>query len=138
MIADMKIAKYTADANEYFDTAEAEPDLDRKLPHVKAGLELLDQFLARNPHVSDEEVELIRKIRRVFTQRLLVQFLSTREFRQETWIDYFELFTIRLHEEMSYITTMEPLLKAEYESYLCIWFSILRADLENEALTKTT
>ena len=132
MVDDMENERVIAKAKECFDAAEAESDLDSKLPHVKAGLALLDQFLEQHPDASDDDTKLIREIRRALTQRLLVQFLSTQEFHQVTFIDYFELFMLRLQEEMSYITTMEPFLKAEYESHLRIWFDILKTHLENE------
>ena len=131
MVDDMENERVIAKAKECFDAAEAEAVLNSKLPHVQAGLELLDQLLEQHPNASDKDTEQIWKIRRDFTQRLLVQFLSTQGFQQITFIDYFELFMLRLQEEMSYITTMEPFLKAEYESHLRIWFDILRAHLEN-------
>src|SRR3989338_3328143 len=112
MVYDMENERVITKAKECFDAAEAESDLDSKLPHVKAGLALLDQFLEQHPDASDDDTKLIREIRRALTQRLLVQFLSTQEFHQVTFIDYFELFMLRLQEEMSYITTMEPFLKA--------------------------
>lgn len=119
-------------AKECFAAAEAKQDLVSILPHVNEGLALLDEFQEQHPRASGEEIETIRKIRRDFTQHLLVQFLSTQAFRQETWIDYFELFLLRLQKEMSDIATSEPFLKAQFDSNLSIWFAILRAHLEND------
>lgn len=127
MANEMIIAK----AKECFAAAEAKQDLVCILPHINEGLALLDEFQELHPHASGEEVETIRKIRRDFTKNLLVKFLSTQAFRQETWIDYFELFLLRLQKEMSDIATTEPFLKAEFDSNLSIWFDFLRAHLEN-------
>ena len=102
-----------------FESAESEPDPERKLACLEEALDLSDDFLTDDPSTS--HARIIRNVRQSHLRRLIVQLADMRNIDIAIWFNYLKLFIFRVKPEVQAILDSDDSLASSYRSFWALW-----------------